>query len=60
VGVVLYRYVDVPAIGPFPSLYEPVWFREKVVAAVAAAVGSLTAALGYLSARRRRGAEEVS
>jgi hypothetical protein len=43
-AVLLYRYVDVPAIGPLPSMYEPVWFGEKTLSAVAeavAAVGSL-------------------
>ncbi|MET3176647.1 UNVERIFIED_ORG: hypothetical protein ABIB52_004522 [Arthrobacter sp. UYCu721] len=26
VAVVLYRYVDIPAFGPLPAMYEPVWF----------------------------------
>src|SRR3954454_22165398 len=29
-AVVLYRYVDVGAIGPIPNMYEPVWFAEKL------------------------------
>jgi len=36
-------YVNVPAVGPFPPLYEPAWFGEKVVA-VASAAAALTAA----------------
>ena len=28
-AVVLYRYVDVGAIGPIPNMYEPAWFAEK-------------------------------
>jgi len=35
VAVVLYRYVNVPAIGPIPQMYEPVWFQEKSLSAVA-------------------------
>lgn len=28
-AVVLYRYVYVPAFGPLPAMYEPIWFPEK-------------------------------
>lgn len=41
------RYVDVGAIGPFPDFYDPVWFPEKLLAAYAegaAAVAALGAA----------------
>lgn len=34
-AVLLYRYVNVPAIGPIPSMYEPIWFGEKTLSAVA-------------------------
>ena len=44
VSVVLYRYVNVPAYGPFPAMYEPVWYFEKTLSAVAEAVGGLAAA----------------
>lgn len=37
VAVVLLRYVEVPAFGPFPSMYEPVWFAEKTYSAIAEA-----------------------
>jgi hypothetical protein len=41
-AVLLYRYVDVGAIGPIPNMYEPVWYHEKTWSAVAeAAVGAL-------------------
>ncbi|CAG6394392.1 hypothetical protein NMG29_13220 [Streptomyces cocklensis] len=33
--LMIYRYVDVGKWGPFPDMYEPVWFTEKWVAAVA-------------------------
>ncbi|WP_344257520.1 hypothetical protein [Terrabacter carboxydivorans] len=46
VAVVLYRYVDIPAVGPLPAMYEPVWFFEKSLSALAeacAAAGALVA-----------------
>jgi hypothetical protein len=51
VALVLSVYVRVPSIGPFPVLYEPLWYGEKVAAAVAAAVASV-AALAALALRR--------
>ena len=53
VAVVLYRYVDVPSFGPLPSMYEPVWFGQKTISAVAEGVGALLA-LGGLAARGAR------
>ena len=41
VAVVLYRYVDVGAIGPIPNMYEPVWYAEKTWSAVAEGVVAL-------------------
>lgn len=58
IAVLLYRYVDIPAIGPLPSMYEPVWFFEKSLSAVAEGLGAVLAGVGYFrqrsSARRRR------
>ncbi len=28
-AVLLSRYADLPAIGPLPAMYEPLWFPEK-------------------------------
>lgn len=36
-AILVTRYVDVPAIGPVPAMYDPVWYTEKVVAALAMA-----------------------
>jgi hypothetical protein len=47
--IVLYRYVDVGALGPLPNMYEPIWFTEKTVAVVAAAAAAVLAASGLLS-----------
>lgn len=51
-ALVLSTYVRLPSVGPFPVLYEPVWYADKVVAAVAAGVGLLSALAGL--ARRVR------
>jgi hypothetical protein len=43
-AVLVYRYVDVGAFGPFPDMYEPVWYPRKTQSAWgegAAAVASL-------------------
>jgi hypothetical protein len=50
-AVLLYRYVDVPALGPIPSMYEPLWFPEKSLSAVAEAVATLAALTGLARVR---------
>jgi hypothetical protein len=42
------RYVDLGAIGPFPDLYDPVWFGEKALAAVAEGIAALAALVGLI------------
>lgn len=53
VAVVLSRYVSVPAWGPFPAMYEPVWFARKTLSAVAEAVAAGAAALALMRLRQR-------
>lgn len=53
VAVVLFTYVNVPAIGPVPSMYEPVWFAEKAISAVAEGLGAVLSAAGFVLARGR-------
>ncbi len=60
VAVVLYRYVDIPAFGPLPAMYEPVWFLEKSVSAVAEGLAAITAAAGYLYATRSRSSAQTA
>lgn len=50
-AALLSRYVDVPALGPIPAMYEPVWFSKKVIATAAEGFGTLTAAAGWAVAR---------
>jgi hypothetical protein len=52
-ALVLSTYVRLPQVGPFPVLYEPVWYADKVVAAVAAGVALLAALAGLAVAGRR-------
>ena len=51
-AVLLYRYVDVGAFGPFPNMYEPLWYAEKTRSAIAEAAGTVTALVGLLLASR--------
>lgn len=53
-AVLLSRYVDLPAIGPIPAMYEPIWFFEKTLSAVAEGLGALLAIVGLAAGRRAR------
>jgi hypothetical protein len=50
------RYVDLGAVGPFPDLYDPVWFAEKMLSAIAEGVATAAglAALVLLRSISRR------
>ncbi|MEO6412101.1 MAG: hypothetical protein ABIO48_05885 [Pedococcus sp.] len=54
IAVVLYRYVDLPALGPLPAMYEPVWFFEKSLSAVAEALAAMAALVALTAAPGRR------
>ncbi|WP_253904337.1 hypothetical protein [Arthrobacter sp. Br18] len=53
-AVVLYRYIQIPAIGPIPSMYEPVWYASKTLTAAAEATAGILAAIGYTRLSRRQ------
>ena len=55
-ALLLATYVQVPGPGPLPTVYDPLWFTEKVVAAGAAAVAAAGAAVALATTARRRGA----
>lgn len=62
-AVVLYRYVNIAALGPIPAMYDPVWFFEKAFSAVAEAAGVTLAGVGFVRAGRsgtRRGTRRTS
>ena len=47
-AILIYRYVDIGRLGPFPNMYEPVWYPEKTTAAVAEAVAVAASVTGLL------------
>lgn len=51
-AAVTYRYIDIPAFGPFPAMYDPTWFFEKSLCTVAEAAGAVLAAVGFARAPR--------
>ncbi|MDI3243396.1 hypothetical protein QK292_17790 [Arthrobacter sp. AL08] len=52
--LLLYRYIDIPAFGPFPAMYEPVWFFDKTLTALAQGAAALLAATALTLDRRSR------
>lgn len=55
-AVLVYRYNNIPAFGPFPAMYEPVWYTEKTQSAYAEAAAALASAarLAMFQTRSRR------
>ncbi|HET7723813.1 MAG TPA: hypothetical protein VFK68_04180 [Propionibacteriaceae bacterium] len=53
-AVLLYAFVDVGGFGPMPDMYDPAWYTEKTVSAVAEAVAAITALCLLLVPRGRR------
>lgn len=43
-AVLIYRYIDIKAFGPFPAMYEPVWYADKVRSAYAEGIAAAAAA----------------
>lgn len=39
----VYRYYNIGKLGPFPNMYEPLWYPKKTSAAIAEIVAALTA-----------------
>src|SRR5215813_7114479 len=48
-AVLIYRYVDIGAFGPFPAMYEPIWYTEKTLSMVAEVVAAVAAAVLVLT-----------
>jgi hypothetical protein len=45
-AVLVYRYVDIHALGPIPAMYDPFWApAEKNLSAIAEAVATVAAAI---------------
>lgn len=47
-AVVVYRYVDLGKLGPFPPMHEPFWYTEKTLSAIAEGVAAVTALVLFL------------
>jgi hypothetical protein len=58
-AVLVYRYVNVGAFGPFPNMYENIWYTEKTLSAWAEGIGALAAAalFGVLHVQARQATE---
>ncbi|THJ66935.1 hypothetical protein E8P82_05580 [Arthrobacter echini] len=46
-AVLAYRYLQIPSIGPIPSMYEPVWYTTKVITAVVEGLALILAVVAY-------------
>jgi hypothetical protein len=53
-ALLLYRYVDVGAIGPLPNMYEPIWSTDKLWALAAQTLTALTLVPLLTRPRRHR------
>jgi hypothetical protein len=49
--VLLYHFVNVPAIGPIPSMYDPLWSPEKVISIAGEALAAVFAIRGFMLTR---------
>jgi hypothetical protein len=59
-AVLLYRYVDVGAVGPLPDMYENTWqVPGKLLSADAEGAAVVLAGLGLLTHRKRPGMEPL-
>ena len=47
-AVLVHTYVDVGPVGPFPDMYEPVWYPEKTLSCIAEAAATVAAAVLFL------------
>jgi hypothetical protein len=52
--ILVARYVDLGPIGPLPDMYDPVWFGEKLLAAIGEALALFAAAAGIALMSNKR------
>lgn len=56
-AVLTYAFVDLPALGPIPPMYDPLWYPEKTLSVVVEGAGAALALLGlWLTSRPVRDA----
>ena len=51
-ALLVYRYVDVGHLGPFPDMYEPLWYAKKSWTAIAQAAATVAALLLVVAGAR--------
>ena len=54
-ALLLYAYIDVGGFGPLPDMYDPIWYTEKTISAVAEAVAAVGALCLLFMSRGRGG-----
>jgi hypothetical protein len=47
-AVLVYAYVNIGAFGPFPNMYDPVWFPKKTLSVWAEGIGAVAALALFL------------
>lgn len=52
-ALLLYGYVDVGGLGPLPNMYNPIWYTEKTISAVAEGVATAGALCLLLLPQKR-------
>lgn len=52
-AVVLFSQVNIGAVGPLPTIYEPTWYAEKTVSLIGEAIAAVAALAGFLGIPRR-------
>jgi hypothetical protein len=52
-AVLLYRYYDLGRFGPIPAMYDPIWYTEKTISAIAEGAAFLAAVLLLVVPRDR-------
>ncbi|WP_433329702.1 hypothetical protein [Spirillospora sp. CA-294931] len=56
-ALLLYYYVDVGEIWPFPEMHDPMWYWEKTASVVGEGIAAVAAVAGFLVAGRERSPE---
>jgi hypothetical protein len=46
-AILVYRYTDIGSLGPFPDMYEPLWYPEKTLAASFEAAATVAGLVGF-------------
>jgi lipoprotein signal peptidase len=59
-AVLLYAFIDVGGFGPVPDMYDPIWYTEKTISAIAEAVAAVAALCLLLTSGARGSRPERS